>query len=862
MAKRAHNLIKKISEFNLFEIVSAIAITLLILWPLMWSGYYGDDALNSLINSALTETEMNIAKQFIANFKIHANHRLSILQLYHWVFYAIRNLVIYKAFVMSLVITNILLFSHLIYKVTKIKRYGYLALLLPALFIQFRSYGDPILVFHGLVETNLLFLLTSLILLIRFFESKRKKWIWLSVASYLPCILSYEYNYALFLLHAVVIWFLTPKENLKHRVKLLLPYSLMAISMALCALVVRSIFVAQGVGVDEEFRSAYVPNLELIPYLRMFFRQSFAGLPLSYFAFDPHDLLRSPLVQSTKVLLFGSLLVGLCYAALVFHAITQKMGNSEPRKESMLPNARKMLFFLGCGLLMIPVGIVSMSPKYQSEVIWGVGYTPVYISYFGWITILLAGIDAFASNWKWKNTSIRTTFILVPVLLAGFIGGLNYRNNSIVVSSLNAFWHYPRTLAENALRNGLMREAPKNSYLLIDSNFPWDNTTFILENARVKLDQRQYEGGQGRHLRSFASNYLIPTNLKKRKYDRKDKKLNPLLEKGVRKTYFDTSLFEFDPTDPVFYLDYYSDAPDNGYAFFGKVNRLLASNDLVSGVTADKVQIYVRTPVSAGNYRKTVLSGRWLSRSNPRESEIFVLNEAQMRLHSQGSGWKLFELAPPSSHQVIDMKSLAVSNLSKLNLPSFFWEPKPKKSLRLLPQPQTVIHTGIQGNFVGTGVSMPKVTLGPVFTIEFVVETAKETIQVPVAHILGNHPGLNNFEGIVIQQNHINKETYTFTYGDGKKWIQGGTFDLPEGKKIYVAIVVNGKDVRIYQNGKVSSTHTDGIFKNSELPLSIGNFINRDRPFLGKIEEVRILNQALAPEEIQRNVKRLYPVED
>jgi hypothetical protein len=137
------------------------------------------------------------------------------------------------------------------------------------------------------------------------------------------------------------------------------------------------------------------------------------------------------------------------------------------------------------------------------------------------------------------------------------------------------------------------------------------------------------------------------------------------------------------------------------------------------------------------------------------------------------------------------------------------------------------------------------------FTVEVIVKPAK--LQGTHAHIIGNHEH-KPFEGFVIQQEGDNQNVYTFEYGNGKKWLPGVRFKLAPEMWSYLAIVVKRNMIEVFRNGSllVSTGATDSI-KSSEMPVQVGNWANRDRPFKGYIYEVRILNSALLEDHIRLN---------
>jgi hypothetical protein len=167
-----------------------------------------------------------------------------------------------------------------------------------------------------------------------------------------------------------------------------------------------------------------------------------------------------------------------------------------------------------------------------------------------------------------------------------------------------------------------------------------------------------------------------------------------------------------------------------------------------------------------------------------------------------------------------------------------------------------VFHIGFKGGNIGRGVDYGALSLNADFSIEIIVKAFSN--QVVYAGILGNHPGYNSHEGFVIQQQGFEQNIFTFGYGNGKRWLPAIKFKLPENQWTYIAIVVEDDKIKLYNNGVFSTVVQAGdSIKNSRMPISMGNWHNKDRPFNGLIDEVRVLNCALTEKEVQTNWNNL-----
>lgn len=174
-------------------------------------------------------------------------------------------------------------------------------------------------------------------------------------------------------------------------------------------------------------------------------------------------------------------------------------------------------------------------------------------------------------------------------------------------------------------------------------------------------------------------------------------------------------------------------------------------------------------------------------------------------------------------------------------------------------EPNSNLHYSIYGgafgydlknnNFVGVKESLPPINLNQQFSIELVLKPSDS--QVPYAALIGNHPG-NGYQGFIIQQDNDSQNLYNFYYGDGSKWSLPLVFSLETNEMNFLVITNDNGIIKVYINGKLSETGSSGLkdIENSDLPLSVGNWMNMDRGFAGEINEVQILNEVLTPEEI------------
>jgi hypothetical protein len=851
----------------LLSILGLVLLTL-VLSPLLESGYYGDDSLNAFVLTLMKENHQSLWGLYKAYFEVFAGSRLSFFQLYHWTFMIFTKLISLKIYVLVLVLIGSYLFSKLIFILTRSREIAYLSFLVLAVVIQFRSYGDPILVFHGLGPIHFIFVIGSLLQWQYFLMFRLRRHFFWSFLLFLLANMMYELSYPLFMAHFFMSFYFNKKRERSffQSFKSMSPFLAVSVTLGLTTIIVREFFFKTNDIANTLFHSAYKPNQDPFAVILCLVKQIYATVPLSYYFSDPNSLFGKNNILPFNTIFFQS--VALVSTAALFIYLAGTFSKELYRLENEdsndnLTGGVQVLFGVGFSLLVLPSFLLALSPKYQSEILWGLAYTPVYIASFG-MSFLILGVLYYLRH-KFKDNS--RLFFIGSALFAGCAIAtvlLNYRNNKVVVISSNTFWHHPRTILEQALENGLISEVRDNSYLFIDSNFPWDIKTFVRAHSGKIFDQGQYHGGRSRFLYQRTRGSLLLTS------EAKDNaSVNPtglelpskskVLLEGFKGRFFDNFYFEF-PRETTgssaVYLDYYSDGEENGYALFSEIQNLLLSNDLISGVASRKVRIYLRTPLATGGYRSLTIAGNYLEAKTLRSAGTFLLNESMLKQISVGSNWKLLELATPNPGLLVDPKSIVVSNISKFVQPSFFWKPLPSHKMKFPTVMSEVLHFGTDTTFLGGGISLSPIELRDQFTIQLIVQPEADFEQANFAHILGNHPGLHNFEGFAIQRVYQDKERYFLGYGDGATWQNGGDFTLPSGRKSYVAICFDRGTVRIFSDGRFSPPKILPNWKASSLPLMIGNFVNGDRPFHGTIPEVQILNEVLPDKMILDNWKR------
>jgi hypothetical protein len=425
-----------------FLAVFALAAWLLL--PLLATGYTGDDEINSLVPGILRFHRASLA-HLIGNvtwgwMKTGRFYPLSFVEVYT-VFYVFPSLLAFKGFVLASVLVNLWTVHLLVRRVTGNRDFALAVVLFTAGLFQFRFCDDPILGYSGLLQMVWLAMTLSLYALWRHLESANRGWLALAVGAYAAAALTYEVAYCLIVAHALLILRAQGRRRLAGR---LLPFALVLLVGVATVMVLRQKY---------EPPAVYRPNRDLRAFLVTLGRQTHAALPLSsrlalpYFPKWPAALRSSPL----------TLVLCLALSALVLLRLA--------RGDLGLRGHGPTLAVAAAWLWVAPGAPIATSPKYQALIHPGLGYLPVYISYFGvgilavWLfTLLLARL----------RHSGRPT---APAALVAAVGlamvlTITWSANRQLAAEHTRDRHRRATL-EEALRAGLLEGVPDGSALLI-----------------------------------------------------------------------------------------------------------------------------------------------------------------------------------------------------------------------------------------------------------------------------------------------------------------------------------------------------------------------------------------------------------
>jgi hypothetical protein len=814
-------------------------------YPIMNSGYYGDDALNSFIGSTMAVRGISLSEQYIINLRTFLPSRLSVLHLYHWVFLLFTDLTTYKLYSSTVLAAALISTYFVIKSFVNNSLLPFLIIIFTLLIgIQFREYGDPVLVFNGATSISLILLNLSILTFIKFLKCTKTIFLFSSLILFTLGCLSYELIYPFCVIYFVISKVLGNKSK-KEAGKYLSLFATPVVLLTLQNIIFRVLIELPKDVSNPSFHKAYEVSLELGAISLVFVKQLIASLPLSNLIINPFGSLtfNNLLVSRNSILLL--VLLTLVFGSIFYYSLEGINKLSREDRDSFSRKNNSLLVIFAIMLLVVPNGIIALSPKYQGEIIWGSGYVSIFFGYFGASILICLSIYGILTkiNEKWC--------LLGLSLFLGATAAANLYANNKTVEVLNTFWKNPRTVAEESLQRGLLSEIETGAaYIFINSNYPWDVTSFIHKYSGKFLNQEEYTGGEGRFFGGKTNVDLLISDRKSRLYEVFSPKANLALSKHLMFEIDNNYYYDLNGEKNIYYFDYYADSDDSGYALLAGVQKAFVSQDYINGVASNKVKVYIRMPHQRGVYSTMSANFLALDPTTLRPISNVTMLENEFKLISQGIGWKLIEIDSSISKYLIDVKSLRINTSQKVFQTSIF--PASILNSNELKfeneKAAKIVHIGFATPFENSQIALSPVKLGAEFSIVLRARLSENFLLPPYAHIVGNHPGKNNFEGFVIQRNAARDNTFDLTFGNGKEWKHALEFTLTSNKDTFIAVSVkDGKGIAVVDK-TITSVDLGGGIQDSSMPLYVGNFIGKDRPFPGKVSELLITRTALSEE--------------
>lgn len=626
-------MIKAIRQFiqgqSNYLLIIIIAVTIISLSPMLISGYYGDDSFLTLIKGTLKYYHMGLFEYTLYNIQYWAS--VGCLRPFEQYFFIlhffIENIFLYKSFIIASVVINMLLFYYLVKRITHSTPISHMSLVLLSLLFQFRLYNDPILSYYMLMQLLFFYLLILLIFLLFYLEKGKITHLLISLSMLFISLFTYELT-VLYFIFVFAFSYLYYKENkLIKSLKISLPYIILTVLYILCVIFVR---LNGDVGLVNAYNTdanpdPYTPNPDPISYINTLGKQIFAAFPLNYFIFQLSGHISSILNASSALINIKSLslyvIIALITSVICFIIITLyyslfliNIKNQRIVLENWKNNRRSLIIF-GLMLVVLPNLIHPLSSKYQIELEWGVGYLPVYISYFGVsLLIVVLIIELFNKINKWSDKYVLLSVFFIAIVLST-VFTINFIDNTFVVLKQNEAWQYPRELMEDGISNGLMDNIPNGTILIMDTYRLWDRPDFYILHSG-KMVEAVSVNGSNLNIKILPGGALENFN-------------------GYSYTY------TFSESDPVYYLKYETSSSHRGYSILSHINKMICTNTTISELYSDNILVYVQNiRLTDFNGDKMIkLSGTWMDTGS---LYPFSINGTKMNTISSSDNWKIY----------------------------------------------------------------------------------------------------------------------------------------------------------------------------------------------------------------------------
>lgn len=479
-------------------LVLSLLLSLAMLSPVLSSGFTGDDVLVSAkySRSALQLAGSDVVATYSRFLKTATldglkGGRLFPLSALSGVPLTLADgePVGFKVYVVVLVLANIMLFGYLVYRVTGSRMVTLITLAILPITFQLRGeLYDPILGFSGLLPAFTAIVLASLILLVLYLDTGKRRYAVLSVLTYAAALLTYEIAIALCLLHLIVVWLYPARQPFIRSVRRTGPYLALAASSASAALVLRLLNGVPVLGTSSNYlthvslgadpsEGAYALSLSPGPVLATLAKQIVAAVPTSYQLLN--EVARARLAAGTDLIVPALRLFIALGLMAVIGVLVWRAWSGRHRMGAQV--GRPVGWVLAAALVVLPNVLIALSPRYQTEVTWGLGHLPVYISYFGVALLFAVAVDALLRRLGRRDAGplVYAGVAAVLAVSIGYCGAATYADNCVEVGHLNLGTLYPRALITTAAERGVFDAVSRKATFSVTEVHPWDTSEFF-----------------------------------------------------------------------------------------------------------------------------------------------------------------------------------------------------------------------------------------------------------------------------------------------------------------------------------------------------------------------------------------------
>jgi hypothetical protein len=800
----------KINRRQLGLVLALLFLNAIALFPLLTTGYCGDDVLNSQIRGEMIQTHLSlwgVTRYQVGTWVVNQGRFFPLSFYMYTVFYVVRSVFLFKLLVLTVVLGSFSAFYCFLRRLTGSVLIPGICLVLLPLVIQFRAVWDPILGFCAQYPLITLLLFSSLNLFLRYLDDHDRRAVIAATILFLCCGLIFETSYLMCVLYLLVAFSRLRRPRPAFLASL--PFIAATGLLGIISFTLKRFAAAPS--------QIYQPNFNVAQILRSYAVQTFGAIPFSYYWLDPYRVFSSQFTPWPTPIVMGLPLLVALALITAFWVRSGLSADVNPIQKAGTAD----LFCVGGLLFALPQAFISLSPKYQA-MLWGTAYLPVYISRMG-LTLLLAILVVFVyrkTRAIWENWPALSCVVLLIWLV---LFAVNLQHNWLVAKAENELFWYPRLLTEDAVRHGLLADAKPGSLLLVDGTSLWDNAN-------------EYSG-RSRHPYS-----VYPLN--------EAADLTHAFQAVGASCQGAAGQQEcsFGPTAAVYTVQIRHLANGTGAVLLAHVNRTYEVNNTIRGLLADQVTAFFRLPSSIPELRGS-LSGELIQSNRPGTSQ-FRVGEDRMQTLRRDRGWELLSFRSAEAFDALSLRGDISPEVSDSDVPAV----KAESALELHPAGSALLHVGYDGSTLGQGAQQPAITFSNEMSIDVLVSPG--TSQVPWADVLSNHAG--DYRGIAIEQQGDHTNQFSIALGNGTAWMTAGDFSLVPGRRNYVSLQIKDKLTILYLNGKlIARTNQPATVVSTSRPLYVGNWAGGNRPFNGSVDEVLISSGNKSGTEIAADASRL-----
>ncbi len=523
--------------------------------PIFSAWYYGDDATSHYTKTFMNQENRTLF-QYIFNqmdyyiLKVGRFYPAHIWQRF-LTFYVFDSIQLYRFFNLVMNALAIYSFAWMVKAFSDSKKLYYAVLLLfPGVFFFLTRYDDAITSYYMFIQALVIYLSFSLITFRKYILDGKKRYLVISLVTYILSLLTYESSYPLFLVYPLAIFYLSDspvKERIKKTIVGSIPHFITAV---ICF----GIYIYFSINATADYQGIHF-SLDIRKIIVTFVKQVIAAFPVvphAYRIFDQQWNFRFDINNAINSITILDIVTAIAFISLIIVLYNRN------RNEVVTVKSKRFLLWLSVLLIVCPSLVISVSMKYQQGLTWGLGYLTIYMTRFGLLLLGFFAYEAIIS--RFKKGFLRTAVNILVVIMLISVNLFSTQGNRNVLYHKNQTTHV-RLIAEEGINAGLLNEIPDGSIIYL-GNIWYDFPSFSRNNI--------FREACGANVTTDTMRSFINTSFK---------------NTGGPRTY----LYQ---DHSVYYFHFNKFLSNSGYAFSGKINTLSIDEKNITEMTAENFKLF------------------------------------------------------------------------------------------------------------------------------------------------------------------------------------------------------------------------------------------------------------------------------